>query len=98
MNMAKLLAIIGVCQLLFLQGSYAAAAAKTYQVTGQILEMNEKTIVVQKGDERWEINRDDTTKGKEDLKVGRKVTIHYRMTATSVEPKPTAGEPKHDKK
>ncbi|MEO7300878.1 MAG: hypothetical protein ABI042_20115 [Verrucomicrobiota bacterium] len=60
---------------------------KTYQVTGPILEVNAKMIVVQKGDERWEIARDEATKNKGDLKVGEKVTIHYRMTATSVETK-----------
>ena len=67
--------------------SLMAAPAKTYQVTGPILEVTDKTIVVQKGDERWEIARDESTKAKGNLKVGQKVTIHYRMTATSVETK-----------
>jgi phage portal protein BeeE len=71
--------------LLFLGGSAFAEMAKTYQVTGPILEVNAKTIVVQKGDERWEIARDEATKIKSEPKVGEKVTIHYRMTATSVE-------------
>jgi len=43
--------------------------------------------LVQKGDERWEIARDDATRAKGDLKVGQKVTIHYRMTATTVKSK-----------
>jgi hypothetical protein len=65
-----------------------AAPAKTYQVTGPILEVNDKVIIVQKGDDRWEVARDEGTKIKEgDLKVGKKVTIEYRMTATSVEVK-----------
>jgi hypothetical protein len=98
MNRAKILAIIGAFQLFLLQGGYAAAAAKTYQVTGPIIELNDKTIVVQKGDERWEINRDESTRGKADLKVGQKVTIHYKMTATSVDAKPSATETKQDKK
>ena len=67
--------------------AHAAPLAKTYQVTGPILELTDKTIVVQKGDERWEIARDESTKAKDQLKVGQKVTIHYRMTATSVETK-----------
>ena len=46
-----------------------------------------------KGDERWEIARDENTKSKGQLKVGQKVTIHYRMTATSVETK-AGTEPK----
>ena len=62
--------------------------AKTYQVTGPVLEVNERTIVVQKGEERWEIARDAATNIKGQLKVGDKVTIHYRMTAVSVDKKP----------
>ena len=67
--------------------AFGAPSAKTYQVTGPIVEMTEKTIVVQKGDDRWEIARDEATKAKGNLKVGQKVTIHYRMTATTVEVK-----------
>jgi hypothetical protein len=67
----------------------AAPAPKTYQITGPILELTEKTIVVQKGDERWEIGRDENTKLKGELKVGQKVTIHYRMTAATIEIKST---------
>ena len=42
---------------------------------------------VQKGKEKWEIARDKDTKIVGDLKVGSKVTIHYKMKATSVEVK-----------
>jgi hypothetical protein len=71
-----------------------AAPAKTYQVTGPILELTDTTIVVQKGDERWAIARDEATKGAENLKIGDKVTIHYRMTATRIESKGPASEEK----
>jgi hypothetical protein len=64
-----------------------AAAAKTYQVTGPVLEVTDDLIVVQKGQDRWEIARDAGTKVTGDLKVGAKVTIEYRMSATSVEVK-----------
>ena len=73
-------------------GTWADEAAKTYQVTGPILELSDSKIVVQKGIERWEISRDATTKGAEKLKVGDKVTIHYRMHAARVETK--SGDPK----
>ena len=68
-----------------LPAGFAAEMAKTYQVTGPIVELTDKAIVVMKGDERWEIARDAVTKSKAPLKVGQKVTIHYRMTATAVE-------------
>jgi len=85
---------IAICGLsLALLSNLNAAPAKTYHVTGPILELTDKTIVVQKGDERWEIARDENTKSKGQLKVGQKVTIHYRMTATSVETK-AGTEPK----
>ena len=67
-----------------------AATAKTYQVTGPVLEMTPTMIAVQKGKDRWEVARDGSTKMPADVKVGDKVTIEYRMTATSVEVKPAA--------
>ena len=65
----------------------AAPGAKTYQVTGPIVELTDTKIVVQKGDEKWEVNRGAETKVDGTLKVGAKVTIHYTMTAKSVEVK-----------
>jgi hypothetical protein len=67
-----------------------AAAPKTYQVTGPVLELKDDLIVVQKGKEKWEIARAADTKVKGDLKIGAKVTIEYRMTATTVEAKDDA--------
>jgi hypothetical protein len=75
----------------------SAAAAKTYQVTGPVLEINGDMIVVQKGKDRWEVARDGSTKVPADLKVGDKVTIEYRMHATSVEVK-SAAKPAKTKK
>ncbi|HEX9303980.1 MAG TPA: hypothetical protein VGA31_05970 [Thermoanaerobaculia bacterium] len=68
--------------------------AKTYQVTGPVLEVSNDMIVVQKGKDRWEIARDPSTKITGTPKVGDKVTIEYRMTATSVEIKPAAASKK----
>jgi len=69
------------------------AAVKTYQVTGPVLEIRADAIVVQKGSEKWEIAKDAATKVSGDLKVGSKVTIEYRMTATVVTVKPEAAKP-----
>jgi hypothetical protein len=52
-----------------------------------VLEVSGDMIAVQKGKDRWEIARDSSTKVTGDLKVGSKVTIEYRMTATSVDVK-----------
>src|SRR6476469_11076532 len=74
-----------------------AAGAKTYQVTGPVLEVNDSMVAVQKGKDRWEINRDSNTKVTGDLKVGEKVTITYTMSANEVEVK-AAKAAKTDKK
>ena len=73
--------------------SLAAAAVKTYQVTGPVLEVTDTMIAVKKGTDRWEIARDSSTKVTGELKVGSKVTIEYRMNATSIEAQP-AGKKK----
>ncbi len=62
-------------------------AAMAYQVTGPVLDVTDTTIVVQKGNEKWEIARDKDTKVTGAVKKGDKVTIQYRMIATSIESK-----------
>ena len=72
----------------FLLTSIAIAAGpKDYQVTGPVLDVTDEIIVVEKDKERWEIGRNKDTKIKGDLKKGSRVTVHYKMTATSVEAK-----------
>jgi len=63
------------------------AADKTYQVTGPVLEVTDASVTVQKGKEKWQLDRNKDTKVTGDLKVGAKVTIEYRMTAVTVEVK-----------
>jgi cytochrome c oxidase assembly protein Cox11 len=65
-----------------------AAAPKTYQVTGPVLSVSSDLIVVQKGKDKWELARNADTQVNGDLKVGAKVTIQYRMVATTVDVKP----------
>jgi hypothetical protein len=75
-----------------------ASPAKTYQVTGPVLEVRSDMIAVQKGNDRWEIARDPSTSMKGGTpKVGDKVLIEYRMSATSVEVKPAAAAAKKKK-
>ena len=77
----------------------AAPAAMAYQVTGPVLEVTDSKIVVEKDKEKWEIARDKDTKVTGELKKGAKVTIQYRMTATSIEnkDKPAAKDAKGKK-
>ena len=68
-----------------LSGATFAAGAKTYQVTGMVVEMTGSKITVQKGTEKLEIDLDPTIKTTGDVKVGAIVTITYVMSATKVE-------------
>ena len=70
---------------LLLATAAMAGQVSTYQVTGPVLEVKDDMIAVQKGKDRWELARDKDTKVTGDPKVGNKVTIQYRMTATSIE-------------
>jgi hypothetical protein len=74
-----------------------AAEPKDYQVTGPVLDVNDNIITVEKGKEKWEIGRDKDTKIKGDLKKGSRVTVHYKMIASSVEVK-DPGKGKSDAK
>ena len=85
--MKKLTTFVCALVLLALLAAPVSAATKTYQVTGPVLEVSDTMIAVKKGNDRWEIARDASTKVTGDLKVGSKVTIEYRMTATAVDVK-----------
>jgi hypothetical protein len=76
-----------VCAVLLVASLAVAGPPNTYQVTGPVLELKDDVIVVQKGQDKWEIARGKDTKVTGDLKVGSKVTIEYRMTAAAIEVK-----------
>jgi len=90
MKMKKAFSLLAAASLMLSSAAFAAGA-KTYQVTGPVLEVNDSVIAVQKGKDRWEINRDANTKVTGDLKVGEKVTITYTMSASNVEVKAGKG-------
>jgi len=99
MNITKKYWLGMICGATLLVASTAGAAdARRYQVTGPVLEVTPTTITVQKGNDKWEINRDANTKIKGDVKVGSKVTIYYSMVATEVEVKAPKGNKDSDEK
>ena len=85
-NRTKALLALTLVSLLAALAAIAETADK-YQVTGPVLEVTDTMIAVQKGKDRWEVARDAGTKVTGDLKVGAKVTIKYRMVATTVDVK-----------
>ena len=86
--MKRLLMVVGL--VLLCSSLVFAAGPKTYQVTGPVLEIKGDMIIVQKGDDKWELAKDATTKVAGELKVGSKVTIEYTMKAATIEVKDAA--------
>jgi hypothetical protein len=90
--------IVGVIAAILLPASMAIAAGpREYQVTGPVLDVTSDVITVEKDKEKWQIARDKSTKVTGDLKKGSRVTVYYRMTASSIEVK-DAGKAKSDAK
>src|SRR5215212_2172976 len=79
---------------LFVAVAFVASAsfvwAKDYQVTGPVVDLKDDQIIVKKGTENWEIARDKDTKATGEIKKGDRVTIKYKMIATSIESKSTS--------
>jgi hypothetical protein len=71
----------------FLLFATAAVAVDDFQVTGNVTEKTADSITVMKGKERFQIAIDKDTKMTGDAKVGGKVTIKYKMFASSIESK-----------
>ncbi len=74
------------CALLCLAlSTYAFAdAPKTYQVTGEVIDVGDDTVTVQKGKEKFEMAKNADTKTEGELKKGAKVMVEYRMTAATI--------------
>jgi len=70
--------------LLFANGAFAV---DDFQVTGEVKEKTADSITVMKGKERFQIAIDKDTKMTGDAKVGGKVTVKYKMFASSIESK-----------
>ena len=79
--------LIFACAFVFVATMAMAAGPDKYQVTGPVQEIKGDVIIVKKGKDNWEVAKDSATKITGDLKVGSKVTIEYKMTATKIEVK-----------
>ena len=84
MKTKLLLSLIGAAGLTA-SSAALAAGAKSYQVTGTILEVKPTMIAVQKDGDRLEMDLDPQTKVTGELKVGSTVTITYVMSATKAD-------------
>ena len=83
--MRKLLVVFALLVTTLAYSAYAAA--KSYQFTGAVKTVTGDTFTVQKSaTETWEFTKDASTKG--NVKVGDRVTVHYKMIATEIESNP----------
>jgi hypothetical protein len=81
---------LGILVVAFFLSAASLVAAKDYQVTGPVVDVKDDVIIVKKGSDNWELARDKDTKTSGDIKKGDKVTIKYKMIATSIEGKEPA--------
>ena len=90
---SKMICLLTVISLAW-SGAIFGAGAKTYQITGTVVEATGSKVTVEKGTERFEIDIDPaTTKGSAELKVGSTVTVTYLMSATKIEAASKAPSP-----
>lgn len=87
--------------ILFLPFAAFAAPVPT-QITGQLVDVTDNTVVISKGREHLTFARSDITKLPDGLKPGAKVTVEYSMMALSVTEKAeeaaaASGKPAKDK-
>lgn len=76
------LAVFGV----LVSAAVSMAAVKTYQFTGAVTSVDKDGFTVQKSaSETWTFSTDASTKGAP--KMGDKVTVTYKMVATTIEKK-----------
>ncbi|HSB64160.1 MAG TPA: hypothetical protein VLJ18_08335 [Thermoanaerobaculia bacterium] len=90
--MKKILRVLIPAAFLLLAPGFAQAAVDDFQVTGNVTEKTADSITVMKGKERFQIAIDKDTKMTGDVKVGGKVTIKYKMHASSIEAKEAAAK------
>ena len=90
--MKKILRVLVPAVFLLLAPVFAQAAVDDFQVTGNVTEKTADSITVMKGKERFQIAIDKDTKMTGDVKVGGKVTIKYKMHASSIESKEAAAK------
>jgi hypothetical protein len=89
----KIICLLAVLSLV-LGGNVVAAGAKTYQITGTVVEATGSKVTIEKGADRFEFDIDPaTTKGSADLKVGSTVTMTYVMSATKIDAAAPAASP-----
>lgn len=72
----------------------AAVPAKTYQMTGKVIQFTNDVITIQKGNEYFEFGKMASSKIPGEMGPGSNVTVTYRMMVADVKIAPAAGTAK----
>jgi hypothetical protein len=75
--------IVLACMLIFM-ATTAGAGSKTYMIDGTITDIKGDVLTIQKDNAKYEMTRDAGAKVNGEMKVGSKVTVVYKMTATTI--------------
>jgi hypothetical protein len=62
----------------------SAAGSKTYMLSGTVTDVKGDVFTVQKDNAKYEMTRDAAAKVNGEIKVGSKVSVAYKMTATTI--------------
>ncbi len=92
--------VVLLISIIFLMTAVAYAAQDGIRkATGELVKITAESVVIKKGKGEMVITRDPSTNVTGNLKVGEKVTVEYKMIATSVAVKdPTSSKKKSTKK
>ena len=83
------LAMAAACGLIFSAAAPAFAAPTDYQITGTVTVLSDTNVaLITNKKENFDFARGADTKLPDGVKVGDKVTVHYTMTAGTVDAKP----------
>jgi uncharacterized protein YxeA len=81
--------LIVVCVIFLITAVAYAAQDGIRKATGELVKITAESVVIKRGKGEMVITRDAATNIAQNLKVGEKVTVEYKMIATSVAVKDT---------
>jgi hypothetical protein len=76
--------IVLACMLILMTVTAGSAGSKNYALDGTVTDIKENVFTIQKDNVKYEMTRDADAMVNGELKVGSKVTVIYKMTATKI--------------
>jgi hypothetical protein len=70
--------------LIFMMVTAGSAGSKNYVLDGTVTDIKENAFTIQKDNVKYDLTRDAGAMVNGEMKVGSKVTVVYKMTATKI--------------